>query len=94
MRNNLKQVGATEKAFLPLWMRTAQAGSIAPPGFTPAIPLCYCKPGRSAEILLRIKNRKFDFKQFDFDVDKYIIDSTTGNSNESYIVFQNYEYNV
>ena len=94
MRDNLKQVGVTENAFLPLWMRTAQAGSIAPPGFTPAIPLCYCKPGRSAEILLRIKNRKFDFKQFDFDVDRYIIDSTTGNSNESYIVFQNYEYNV
>ena len=43
---------------------------------------------------LRIKNRKFDCKQFDFDVDRYIIDSTTGNSNESYIVFQNYEYNV
>ena len=94
MRNNLKQVGATEKAFLPLWMRTAQAGSIAPPGFTPAIPLVYCKPGRSAEILLRIKNKKFDFKQFNFDVDRYIIDSTTGNGNESYIVFQNYEYNV
>lgn len=94
MRDNLKQVGVTEKAFLPLWMRTAQAGSIAPPGFTPAIPLCYCKPGRSADILLRIKNKKFDFKQFNFDVDRYIIDSTTGNGNESYIVFQNYEYNV
>jgi len=94
MRDNLKEVGATEKAFLPLWMRTAQAGSVAPPGFTAAIPLCYCLPGRSEDILLRIKNRKFDFKQFNFDVDRYIIDSTTGNGNESYIVFQNYEYNV
>ena len=94
MRENLKQVGATEGAFLPLWMRTAQAGSVAPPGFTPAIPLCYCLPGRSADVLLRITNRKFDFKQFNFDVDRYIIDSTTGNSNESYIVFQNYEFNI
>ncbi len=94
MRANLAEVGATEGAFLPLWMRTAQAGSVAPPGFTPAIPLCYCKPGRSNEVLLRIKNRNFDFKQFDFDVDRYIIDSVTGNSNESYIVFQNYEFNI
>ena len=94
MRDNIKQVGATEKAFLPLWMRTAQEGGVAAPGFVPAIPLCYCKPGRSADILLRIKNKKFNFKQFNFDVDRYIIDSTTGNSNESYIVFQNYEYNV
>ena len=94
MRANLAEVGATEGAFLPLWMRTAQAGSVAPPGFTPAIPLCYCKPGRSNEVLLRIKNRNFDFKQFNFDVDRYIIDSVTGNSNESYIVFQNYEFNI
>ena len=62
MRNNLKQVGATEKAFLPLWMRTAQAGSIAPPINANTISVLG-KPCRSAEILLRIKNKKFDFKQ-------------------------------
>ena len=94
MRENLKQVGVTENAFLPLWMRTAQPGSVAPPGYTPAIPLCFCKPGRSKDILLRIQNSQFKFNQFNFDVDRYIIDSTTGNSNESYIVFQNYEFNV
>lgn len=94
MRDNLRAVGATEGAFLPLWMRTAQAGSVAPPGFTAAIPLCYCKPGRSQDVLLRIQNSKFDFKQFNFDVDRYIIDSTTGNSDESYIVFQNYQFNI
>ena len=94
MRDNLSEVGATEGAFLPLWMRTAQPGSVAAPGFTPAIPLCYCKPGRAKDVLLRIQNSKFDFKQFNFDVDRYIIDSVTGNSDESYIVFQNYEFNV
>ena len=30
----------------------------------------YCKPG-SADILLRTANKKFDFKQFNFDVDRY-----------------------
>ena len=94
MRDNLKQVGATENAFLPLWMRTAQAGSVEPPGYIPAIPLCFCKPGRSKDILLRIKNANFKFNQFNFDVDRYIIDSTTGTSKESYIVFQNYKFNV
>ncbi len=94
MRDNLKQVGVTENAFLPLWMRTAQAGSVAPPGFTPAIPLCFCRPGRSKDILLRIQNANFKFNQFNFDVDRYIIDSTTGTSNESYIPFQNYKFNV
>tara|TARA_B100001057_G_scaffold424263_1_gene446911 strand:- start:4737 stop:7238 length:2502 start_codon:yes stop_codon:yes gene_type:complete len=94
MRDNLKQVGVTENAFLPLWMRTAQAGSVAPPGFTPAIPLCFCRPGRSKDILLRIQNANFKFNQFNFDVDRYIIDSTTGSSNESYIPFQNYKFNV
>ena len=33
-------------------------------------------------------------KQINFDIDRYIIDSTTGNSNEQYILFPNYEYNV
>ncbi len=94
MRDNLKQIGSTENTFLPLWMRTAQSGSVAPPGYTPAIPLCFCKPGRSKDVLLRIQNENFKFNQFNFDVDRYIIDSTTGTSNESYIVFQNYEFNV
>ena len=94
MRDNLKSLGTTEGAFLPLWMRTGQEGSVEPPGFTAAIPLCYCLPGKSKDVMLRIRNSQFDFKQFDFEVDRYLIDSTTGNSNESYIVFQNYEFNV
>ena len=36
----------------------------------------------------------FKFNDIDFDIDRYIIDSSTGNSNEQYIVFANYQYNV
>ena len=41
-----------------------------------------------------IKANNIDFKQFDFDIDRYIIDATTGNSQEQYLLFHNYEYNV
>ena len=94
MRNRIKQVGDTEREFLPLWMRTQQTLGQGTLGFVPAVPLCYCKPGTSADILLNIKNSGFDFKILDFDIDRYIIDSTKGNSEEQYIVFGNYQYNV
>jgi len=94
MRDNLAEVGATERNFLPLWMRTAQPGSVQELGFTPAIPLCYCKPGTSATIKNSIDFYNFNFNQFDFDVDRYIIDGTLGNSNEQYLLFANYQFNV
>ena len=94
MRNRVKAVGDTEREFLPLWMRTQQTLGAGTLGFVPAVPLCYCKPGTSQNILLNIKNSSFDFKQLDFDIDRYIIDSTKGNSQEQYIVFANYQYNL
>ena len=94
MRNRIKDVGEVEREFLPLWMRTQQTLGQGTLGYVPAVPLCYCKPGTSADILLNIKNSAFDFKTIDFDIDRYIIDSTKGNSEEQYIVFGNYEYNI
>ena len=41
-----------------------------------------------------LNNANIKFNQFDFDIDRYVIDSTTGNSNEQYLLFHNYEYNV
>ena len=75
-------------------MRTSQPGTIAIQGYTKAIPLCYCKPGTSRIVQTALKNRGIKFNQFDFDIDRVVIDSTTGNSNEQYIVFQNYKINV
>ena len=94
MRDNLSNVGITEREFLPLWMRTRQTIGQGELGYVTAVPLCYCKPGTSGTILLNIKNSGFDFKNIDFDIDRYIIDSTTGNSNEQYILFGNYQFNV
>lgn len=94
MRDNISKVGITETSFLPLWMSTAQGSGVQELGYITAVPLCYCKPGTSQQILLNILNSGFDFKQLDFEIDRYIIDATEGNSNEQYIAFGNYRYNV
>jgi hypothetical protein len=94
MRDNLSNVGKTEQDFLPLWMSTPQSNSVEELGYVTAIPLCYCKPGTSAQIILNIANNGFDFRQLDFDIDRYVIDNTTGSSAEQYIPFGNYSFNV
>ena len=94
MRDNIKAIGTTEISYLPLWMRTSQIGSVNILGYTKAIPLCYCKPGKSADVLQALQKAKIKFNQFNFDIDRYVIDQTQGNSNEQYILFHNYMVNV
>jgi hypothetical protein len=88
-RNRIKAIGLRERNYLPLWMRTIQDGSVQELDYVKAIPLCYCKPGMADDILLNIKNRAFDFKQIDYVIDRYIIDSVTGYSADKYIAFKN-----
>lgn len=94
MRDQISATGETERDFLPLWMRTAQENSVQELGYITAIPIVYCKAGNADQILLNIKNDDFDFKDINFDIDRYIVDSTTGNGEDQYILFANYEYNI
>lgn len=94
MRDNLSTIGLTEYEFLPLWMRSNQEDTLQELGYVTAIPLCYCKPGTGKIIQNAIRFFEFDFNQFDFDIDRYIIDNTLGNSDEQYILFANYQFNV
>ena len=94
MRDRLREVGQNFRDFYPLWMRTAQVEGQAELGFKLAIPLCYCKPGEADGIILNINNSNFDFKQINVEIDRYNIDSTDGNSNEQYLPFANYQFNV
>lgn len=94
MRDNIKTLGITEGGLLPLWMKTAQGNTVSAIGYTTAVPLCYCKPGTSESIALAVKNSGFDIKNINFEIDRYVIDATEGNSAEQYIVFPNYQYNV
>ena len=94
MRDAIKELGETERNFLPLWMRTPQVNSVNELGFVNAIPLVYCKPGTAQIIKNTIDFYEVDFTQYNFDMDRYIIDSTTGNSDEQYILFANYKFNI
>lgn len=94
MRDNISKIGASSRDFLPLWMRTPQEGSLSDLDYVFAIPLVYTLPGYGETVKANIENRGFDFKIINYDIDRYIIDTTTGNSNEQYIIFANYSFNV
>lgn len=94
VRSAFRGLGRTERNYLPLWMRTAQQDSIQELGYTLAVPLAYCKPGTSEIIAAAINFSDFDYRQFELDIDRFLIDSTEGDSEPKYIVFANYEYNL
>ena len=94
MRNRIQAVGITDGNFLPLWMRTPQENNIEELGYVPAVVLSYCKSGTANDVLLNIKNSGFDFSNINFTIDRYVIDSTKGNSNDQYILFANYDFNI
>ena len=93
-RKRIEQLGLHDRNYMPLWMRTVQDGSVQELGFVSAIPLCFCKVGRGADILLNIKNylknnTNFSFNKIDYTIDRYTIDSVTGDTTDKYIVFRN-----
>jgi hypothetical protein len=87
--NNAGDGLASERNYLPLWMRSIQPGGKQELGFQLAVPLCYCKLGTADDILLNIKFSGFDFKVLDYTADRYIIDSVEGSTGDKYLVFKN-----
>lgn len=88
-RHRIKQSGETERNYLPLWMRSIQPGTKQELDFQLAVPLCYCKVGKAADIILNIKFSDFDFNILDYMIDRYIIDSVQGSTQDKYLVFKN-----
>jgi len=93
MRDNIKAIGKTEREFLPLWMRSPQL-EFQELDYQMAIPICYCKPGTSENILRNIKNSDYNPQTINYDIDRYIIKRTKDNSSEQFILFANYQVNV
>lgn len=93
MRDNIREVGMTERLYLPLWMRTPQ-DNLQEIDYVLSIPICFCKPGQSAEILKNIQESSFDQKQLNIDIDRYIIKRTSDLDEDQYILFADYQYNV
>ena len=75
-------------------MRTSQDGDIAEIDYVAAIPLCYCKPGTAQLVKENIENSEFDFRQINYEIDRYIVESTDENNSEQYLLFGNYKFNM
>ena len=93
MRKRIAEIGANEREFLPLWMRTAQDGSLSELDYVTALPLCYTVPGGAKTIKENIENAGFDFKQINYQIDRYIVDKTADNNQETYILFPRHTFN-
>lgn len=87
MRKRISQVGARDREFLPLWMRSIQDDAASETGFVKALPLCYCKPGSSINVLTQIKASQYNFKTIDFLADRYVIDILDGEIEDKYLAF-------
>jgi hypothetical protein len=87
MRSRIKAVGERDREFLPLWMRSIQDNTISETGYVKALPLCYALPGNAESIISRIKSTSFDFKNIDFEVDRYLIDVLNGEIENKYLAF-------
>ena len=88
-RERLANVGISERNYLPLWMRSIQPGEKQEINYVHALPICYCKEGTADDIILNIKHSGFDFKSIEYTVDRYIIDSVEGYTQDKYLVFRN-----
>ena len=80
---------SSERNYLPLWMRSIPEGDKKQLGYVLAVPLCFCKIGTADKILLNIKHSDFDFKNIDYTIDRFIIDSVSGYYQDKYLVFRN-----
>ena len=73
MRSRMKSLGQKEYTNLPLWMRTAQSDTGSPIGFTLAVPIAYCLPGKAGLIKKRIEDKNLKFKDIEFIIDRYTV---------------------
>jgi hypothetical protein len=76
MRSRMKSLGHKEWDYLPLWMKTTQAGDLAPLGYVMAVPVCYCKPGTSGLVKKRIEDKALNFKNIAFTIDRYVVSNS------------------
>lgn len=135
MRKRIKNVGARNREYLPLWMRSIQDVAAYETGYVKAVILCYALPGKGDTIVSKIRAKtyaasrgnwisntsyqlddtvkykgsyytclanntgknpetesfywvkNFDFKQIDFEADRYIIDILDGEIKDKYLAF-------
>jgi hypothetical protein len=67
----------------PKFMQTLQRDTGTPLGFIKAFILCYTIPNRSSDIITNIKNKGFDFKNIDFDIDRITVEDAISSRTTS-----------
>ena len=94
MRKRIEEIGANEREFLPLWMRSSQETATQEIDYVTAMVLCYCKPNTSTLIKENIEQSEFIFNQINYEIDRYIVDGTAEKAQEQFLLFANYKFNV
>lgn len=88
MRDRFANLGfAFNDSFVPRFMKTTQAGFDRPAEYIKSMILCYTLPNQGTKILRRINRSKFNFTQFDFDIDRIIVQDSLDNPTAKYVVF-------
>ena len=78
---------AVDDRLQPRYMTTLQSDTGVPLGFIKAVPICYVLPGNTAKVLSRIRDSGFDFKQFDFDTDRIIVETPKESDQNGWLYY-------
>jgi hypothetical protein len=94
MKNSLRSIVLpdyslikTNDRYLPRFMKTSQPSTSQVTGFINVIPICYALPGNGKKIISRINASNFDFKQFNFTVDRIILENSLDSNTAKYLIF-------
>lgn len=93
MKNSIESVKIegelikTDEYLRPRFMNTIQSDTGSPLGFIFAVPICYALPGFGDTIIKRIKLDSFNFKDIHFEIDRLVIEDSTGNTGAKYLLF-------
>jgi hypothetical protein len=82
-----QQVSVNERD-LPLFMRTPQNDNYKPSNYSPVVVLCYALPGQGTRLANRIHRSGFDFKQFNFEIDRVIVQNSLDNGSAKYLLIE------
>jgi hypothetical protein len=70
----------------PSFTKFVQAGDTIKPGYIPFVPLCFTLPGRSATIIRKINESGFKFNTVNFEIDRLIVEKSTGPAGAKYLL--------
>jgi hypothetical protein len=78
---------SVDQYHLPKFMQTAQDGTYLPTNYIKVVPLCYTLPGKSSGIVDQIRLSGFDFRLYNFEIDRLIIQNSLDNTTDKYLLF-------